>query len=312
MTRKERVIKAIKFDNPDQVPIFFVNRDQRRGDVLYCSLFILEDGISEWGYHWKNLDDGTMGQPEKPVLPTWDLLKEFSKPKSNRQRRLGTIEEFKKQAGDYYLLGGLGITGFTTYTFLRGFENAMMDFIAGEKDAFELLDLIFSFENDLISLAAEAGFNAVHFEDDWGTQDGLIISPELWRRIFKPRYKKQFEYAHSLGLDVWFHCCGNITSIIPDFHEISVDVMNISQPNVVDIAKVGNLLHGKQCFMAPISYQTVSISGTPADIYTEAERLYRELGGKAGGFIGYIEDYSCMGMSQANYTACEKAFRDLE
>ena len=48
-----------------------------------------------------------------------------------------------------------------------------------------------------------------------------------------------------------------------DFHEIGADVINISQPNVVDVAAVGRRLRGRQCFMMPISYQTVSISGTP-------------------------------------------------
>ena len=51
-----------------------------------------------------------------------------------------------------------------------------------------------------------------------------------------------------------------------DFHEIGVDVMNISQPNVVEIPRLGQVLKGRQCFMLPISYQTVSISGTPEEI----------------------------------------------
>jgi hypothetical protein len=33
------------------------------------------------------------------------------------------------------------------------------------------------------------------------------------------------------GMHVWFHCCGNIMEIVPEFHEIGVDVMNVSQPN---------------------------------------------------------------------------------
>ena len=88
--------------------------------------------------------------------------------------------------------------------------------------------------------------------------------------------------------------------------------MNISQPNVVDIPQVGRTLKGKQCFMMPISYQTVSISGTIQDIHSEAKRLYDELGTDKGGFIGYIEEYSCMGMTEENYNACISAFRNLK
>ena len=97
-----------------------------------------------------------------------------------------------------------------------------------------------------------------------------------------------------------------------DFHEIGVDVLNIAQPNVNDVAAVGQRLRGRQCFMMPISYQTVSIQGTPQDIYKEAERLYGLLAVPDGGFIGYVEEYSVMGMSAENYRACGEAFRKLK
>jgi hypothetical protein len=31
----------------------------------------------------------------------------------------------------------------------------------------------------------------------------------------------------------------------------------------------------------------------------------------AGGLIGYVEEYGCMGMSRDNYLACAEAFRRL-
>jgi len=272
----------------------------------------MSDGVNnEWGYHFVNLGDGTMGQPDEPVLPEWDALSGFRFPALNAEKRLAGVEQFRREAGGRYLLGGLGLTGFTLYMFLRGFENAMVDFLEEREKAGFLLDRIFGFEMDLMGLAARAGLHGVHLADDWGTQDGLIIAPNLWRELFRPRYEAQCRHAHNLGLHVWFHCCGNILSIIPDMHEIGVDVINISQPNVVDIHEVGSRLRGKQCFMLPISYQTVSIRGTPDEIHAEAARLYRELGTPAGGFIGYVEEYSSMGMSEENYQACGDAWRAL-
>ena len=100
----------------------------------------------------------------------------------------------------------------------------------------------------------------------------------MWRELFKPRYARQFALAHELGLHTWYHCCGEFLPIMDDFHEIGVDVLNIAQPNVNDIAEVGRRLRGRQCFMMPISYQTVSISGTVAEIYAEAQRLHRPAG----------------------------------
>jgi len=49
----------------------------------------------------------------------------------------------------------------------------------------------------------------------------------------------------------------------------------------------------------------------PAEIHAEARRLYRLLGAPSGGFVGYVEEYGVMGMSEENYRACAQAFRQL-
>lgn len=320
MDHRERVVRAIRFDWPDRVPLWLLNRDQEQGDVLWYDFRIMEGHqragyhgrtLSEWGYEWRTLDDGTMGQPTEPVIPTWDAMERYAFPTVRPDRRLAGLADFKRRSQDYYRLPFLIITGFTTYMFLRGFVNAMTDFLDEPEHAAHLLDRIFGFEKDLMTLAAEAGMDGFHFGDDWGTQDGLILSPAMWRRIFKPRYREQFEHAHRLGLHVWFHSCGNVLPLLQDFREIGVDVMNIAQPNVVDLDAASQRLRGKQCFLMPVSYQTVSISGTPAEIEREVRRTYDLLATERGGLIGYVEEYGCMGMSEANYQACVRAFQNL-
>jgi uroporphyrinogen decarboxylase len=187
----------------------------------------------------------------------------------------------------------------------------MQDFLLNPEGFGILMDRIMDFESVLMQIAARYGFDGIHFADDWGTQSGLMISPELWRDLFKSRYARQFSLAHKLGIHTWFHCCGDFLPIMEDLHEIGVDVLNISQPNVNDIAEAGRRLRGRQCFMVPISYQTVSIKGTPEEIQSEARRLYDHLSDTAGGFIGYVEEYGVIGMSEENYRTCSKAFHNL-
>ncbi|MGO8674808.1 MAG: uroporphyrinogen decarboxylase family protein [Limisphaerales bacterium] len=318
---KKLVEQAIRFGSPERVPIVFWNRDQDQGDILlyHLALGAPGDGTpnawnwtrNEWGYRLESLGDGTMGHPVAPFYPELPAPEEIRVPTLREAERMSALPAFVRACGDRYRLASLDLSGFTVYTLLRGFENAMQDFLL-EPDRFAaLMDRIIAFECDLMRMAARHGFHGIHFADDWGTQTGLMISPDLWRRLFKPRYARQFALARQMGLHTWFHCCGKFDSIMEDFHEIGADVINISQPNVVDVAAVGRRLRGRQCFMVPISYQTVSIGGTPAEILAEARRLYELLGTPSGGFVGYVEEYGVMGMSGENYRACAQAFRQL-
>jgi uroporphyrinogen decarboxylase len=320
-TRKEIVDRAIAFQRPPRVPIVFWNRDQTEGDLMLYHLSLGQPGdgsgnawdwsTNEWGYTLVKLDDGTMGHPVEPRLPDWESAEKLSPPAPRDAERTASVTGFLERCGDRYRLASLDLSGFTVYTLLRGFENSMVDFLVEPERAACLMDMIMDFECKQMELAARYGFHGIHFADDWGTQSGLMVSPGLWRQMFKPRYQRQFARAHELGLHVWYHCCGNFAEIATDFQEIGVDVLNIAQPNVNDISAIGARLRGKQCFMVPISYQTVSISGTRAEIHAEARRLYDLLGSEAGGFIGYVEEYGCMGMSEENYRACGEAFRRL-
>jgi hypothetical protein len=321
MTGKERVQRAIRFGTPDRVPVVFWNRDQTEGDLLlyHLALGAPGDGTpnawnwqqNEWGYRLESLGDGTMGHPTAPFYSDLPAPAAIRLPALREDERMSAVPAFLEACGDRYRLASFDLSGFTVYTLLRGFENAMQDFLLDPDGFAALMDRIVGFECDLMKMAARHGFDGIHFADDWGTQSGLMIAPDLWRRLFKPRYQHQFACAHQLGLDTWYHCCGNFEPIVDDFHQIGADVVNISQPNVVDVAAVGRRLRGRQCFLMPISYQTVSISGTPAEIHAEAQRLHDLLGTPAGGFIGYVEEYSVMGMSTENYQACGDAFHGL-
>jgi uroporphyrinogen decarboxylase len=320
-SRQRLVEKAIRFDSPERVPIVFWNRDQEEGDIMlyHLALGALGDGTpnawnwteNEWGYRLESLGDGTMGHPVRPLYLELPPSEDIRVPPLREDERMSAVSAFLQRCGDRYRLASLDLSGFTVYTLLRGFENSMQDFLLNPEGFTALMDRIIDFECELMRLAAQYGFHGIHFADDWGTQNGLMISPNLWRKLFKPRYARQFALAHQLGLHTWFHCCGKFDLIVEDFHEIGADVINISQPNVVDVAEVSTRLRGRQCFMVPISYQTVSIQGTPAEIQAEARRLYNLLGTPAGGFVGYVEEYGVMGMSAENYRACATAFRRL-
>ena len=77
MTRGELVQRAISFDRPSRVPVWYWNADRERSDIHSFELFPYKGDVnrSEWGYVWENLGDGTIGQPKKPVtVPVFPSL----------------------------------------------------------------------------------------------------------------------------------------------------------------------------------------------------------------------------------------------
>lgn len=314
MGRLEQVKKAIRMDGPDHVPLLYFNNKRENSDIILIEVVKHFMGqkkdMSEWGFRWERYDE-TMGQPVCEIIKAWNEFGSLKVPDANDRTRFSDVKSIMKEYGERYYLASLVLTGFTIMTFLRGFTNAMEDLYENPEKLGQLADTVFGFEKDVMRQLKGYGFNGVAFYDDWGTQTNLMISPKMWRDFFKPRYKRQFELAHKYGLDVYFHSCGYIYEIIPDLIEIGVDMLNISQPNLFDLEKLGGEFGGKVCFVCPVSYQTTAISGTRDDIYREAAKLIDNLGRFNGGLIGYLEEYQSIGMSFENYMNCINAFTEL-
>ncbi len=314
ISARERVRRAVHFQRPDRVPILMYNRDFEQSDLIVIEVARHWMGenrdTSEWGFAWERRD-GTMGQPRQPLLPSWDDWGRLAVPDPLDASRFEGVPRIMRQYGEKYYVASLALTGFTIMTFLRGFANTLEDLYLDRERIDRLADAVFGFEEGIIGQLKGNGFDAVAFFDDWGTQTGLIISPALWREMFLPRYRRQFELAHRLGLDVYFHSCGQIGEIIPDLIEIGVDILNLSQPNIFDVKALGAAYRGRVCFLCPVSYQTTSLTGGREEIRRDVASLIQNLGTLTGGIIGYVEEYRSIGLTDENYWHCVNAFREL-
>jgi uroporphyrinogen decarboxylase len=208
ITSQERVRRAIEFRRPDRVPIVFWNCDQTSGDVMlyHLSLGVPGDGsvnawdwsVNEWGYRLEKLGDGTMGHPVEAVYRELPRAEAIRVPALREEERMSLAPAFFQMCGDRYRLASLDLSGFTIYTLLRGYAAAMEDFLLDPAGFAGLMDKIIDFECDLMRMVARHGFQGIHFADDWGTQSGMMISPRMWRELFKPRYARQFAVAHGV------------------------------------------------------------------------------------------------------------------
>ena len=161
----------------------------------------------------------------------------------------------------------------------------MIDLIEERREVEELADMIVEFNLSLIKRAIKLGADMIDFADDWGTQQALMINPSLWRKFFKPRYKRIFDTIHNGNAYVHFHSCGYTIDIIPDLIELGVDVLNCQSSLMMD-----ELSHfaGKICFSAYSNRQGVLKYGCPEEVKKEIQNLIKTLGTKEGGIIGNV------------------------
>jgi uroporphyrinogen decarboxylase len=68
----------------------------------------------------------------------------------------------------------------------------------------------------------------VTYADDYGTQQSQIISPAMFRQQLKPRVRMLFERIKQLAPHTrqFFHSCGNVRPLIPDYIEIGAEILN--------------------------------------------------------------------------------------
>jgi len=130
--------------------------------------------------------------------------------------------------------------------------------------------------------------DAVGFTEDWGTQISLLISPELWRAMFRPVYKKLFDKIKSAGKFVFFHTDGYILDIYPDLIELGADAIN-SQIWCMGVENVAEIGAGKVTFWGELDRQGFLPFGSPADVRAGAELMKKLLFVNGGGLIGQGE-----------------------
>ncbi len=63
--------------------------------------------------------------------------------------------------------------------------------------------------------------------DDYGTQEGLQISLEMFRQLFKPHLKALCDFIEERS-DVYIfqHSCGAVSKLIPDFIDAGIQILN--------------------------------------------------------------------------------------
>ena len=177
----------------------------------------------EWGCLWHFPGMGLDGVVVEHPLDTWDKLDAWEPPSpAERIAALRNTPEDQRPRGVGTEHGFL----FLRLTYLRGFDNFMVD--AGEDNPklYELRDLVTDYWYDLVNAHLDCGATHVNAADDLGLQYQLPVSPSMWRKLLKPGYARIFGLARDRGATVSLHTDGYVVDIIPDLIEVGVTTLN--------------------------------------------------------------------------------------
>jgi uroporphyrinogen decarboxylase len=124
--------------------------------------------------------------------------------------------------------------------------------------------------------------------DDLGTQDRLLISPSMYREVLKPLHADFIQFIKErTSAKVFFHTDGDVFSLIDDFIEIGVDILNPVQTSAGKMSDLEGLKkrYGKNIvFCGGIDTHRILPFGTPEEVRQEVRRVIQILG-PGGGYM---------------------------
>ncbi len=315
MTPRERVIRCIEFDRPDRAPrelwsLAGVGMLRKAELDAVCERYPsdfagpngrygaspVQKGASgevgtytdDWGCEWTVAEIGVCGEVKNPPLADWSRLDGWSPPWELLDDADFSEVNASCAGTDKFVKAGTHVRPFERLQFLRGSENLFVDLMVQPDEFKHLCKLIHAFNLRDVEMWAKTAVDAVGFMDDWGTQNSLLISPELWRAVFKPMYKEYCDILKDHRKYVFFHSDGHIADIYPDLIEIGVDAVN-SQLFCMNIEELARRFKGKVTFWGEICRQNILPFGTVEEVRAAVRRVRRAFDDGSGGVIAQCE-----------------------
>jgi uroporphyrinogen decarboxylase len=313
---KERAALAARHQEPDRVPMHIwytpqigaklaelygvsgVELEKAIGnDILMTHVGVnrgfdaeLDPGAEytdEWGIRYRRVFyyDEVVGNP----LAQADDLTNYRFPDPAHPARWQMLDSLlEKYGASHCVAADMSSNLFEIGFHLRGMERWLTDLLSNPELVEDLLEHLLAFDLAVARRAVVKKVDIVWLGSDIASQQGMILSPALWRRIFKPRMAQLIAAIKEAApqMLVAYHSCGAIRPVIPDLIEIGVDILNPVQPLAKGMEPEGIkrdfghalTLHGALDVQQTMPY------GTPTQVRDEVHRLMDALA-PGGGFI---------------------------
>jgi len=197
-----------------------------------------------------------------------------------------------REKSDYFVIeSGFFPSIYEMSQVLRGWGNFMVDLASNPRFACYLMDKLVEVNIERFKQYIEYVEDppeVILVGDDLGMETGTQISPEMYRKMVKPRQKKLYDFIKSRAdVKLLLHSCGSVYDLIPDFIEIGIDILNPVQVSAakMDTADLKKRFGDDLVFWGGgCDTQKVLPFGTPDEVRDEVKRRTEDLA-PGGGFV---------------------------
>ena len=317
---KENLIKTIRFETPDYIPMtFHINEacfDYYEPDVLFELMEqhpFLFPGFQrpehfektyapnarkdapytdDFGCVWKTSMNGIVGSVHDHPLADWENYKDYKFPDPEKSNGLGPgdWDEFEKQCAKDRAEGKItygdlrhGHT-FQQMVDLRGYEDLLCDMVEEEPLLDDLIEKLEAFNMAQIRHFLKADVDVVRIPEDLGMQTGPMIDHRNFVKYIKPSYQRLMKPVRDAGKFIHMHSDGNLHVLVDEIIDGGVDVINL-QDLVNGIDWIADKFRGRTCVDLDIDRQSVTPYGTPEQIDALIREEVEKVGCREGGLM---------------------------
>ena len=330
MSSRERVMAALNREQPDRVPFCELSVDRALAQKLLGweevpvetsasavkNPYTVEEskeiasflGLDNISYilrppTYAHMEEGIDGRTfaRAGMIKTEADLSKVKLPDPYGDELYAEAEEFVKNKGEYAMpfVTRIGMFQAILGFGIQNFALALYD----NRDLVEkLLDIYFDWMVVVAERVCQIGFDFFVTTDDFAFKGGLLFSPDVFRELMVPRYRRVVE---KVTIPWVLHSDGNIGEAVDMIVDLGVAGIHPNEKGAVDIRAMKRDYGDRVCLLGNVDLNILG-RGTPEEADREVRELIRDVG-PGGGYIltsgnslaSYLKPECVLAMSKA-------------
>jgi len=191
--------------------------------------------------------------------------------------------------GRFAILGGDWSPFWHDAIDLMGMENLYLKMYSEPQvvDAIlqHMVDYYFEVSKNIFDAASDV-IDIFFMGNDYGSQIGPLMGPDMFDRFMAPHQKRLCDLGHSYGLKTQLHCCGGFYELVPSLIDVGVDGVHAIQPSCrgMDLNRLKSEFGDKMVFNGAIDSHHTLMEKDPAGVKEDTRKVL-EIMMPGGGYI---------------------------